>query len=594
MGSRDPVSALELATKEYVDTYVVSGAPVQSVAGRTGAVTLTHTDITDWASTLAPYALLASPALTGNPTAPTVTPPADNSTKLATTAFVHSAISAISAGVTSWNARSGDVTMTTADLTPFASSSTPIMDGTAAIGTSVYYARDDHIHPTDTSRYATSNPSNYQTGAQVTASLGGYLPLTGGTLSGQLNINGAAGTTRVLEYTTAGSARWAVYVNGTAESGGNAGSDYQIQRYTDAGAAIDTPLSIIRSSGIVSMPKGATLGAPATAPTAVAGTNDTTVATCAFVNTKAGNYLPLVGGVLSGQLNLDGAVGSTRTLMYTTAGSARWAVFVNGTAESGGNAGSDYQIQRYTDAGAVIDQPLAISRSSGQVSIPKLYVGGTNTNDPFSVGASQGYYARIIYNVTNVRQWIAGCNSDGTFSIVDSTASRADLTFTLSGQANFNNVVWPLAIAGRQGTGGGAQGSNYNFWWATSALQVWVDTTNLGNVTITSDYRAKENVADLPSTWEQVKQLRPVSFNYKDYTPPGSVEPIVKADVDGKPRWGFIAHELQDTLIMDAATAYKDAPDYIQSPNPLVVVAALTKALQEAMARIEALEAARG
>ena len=149
------------------------------------------------------------------------------------------------------------------------------MDGTAAIGTSVYYARDDHIHPTDTSRYATSNPSNYQTGAQVTASLGGYLPLTGGTLSGQLNINGAAGTTRVLEYTTAGSARWAVYVNGTAESGGN--------------------------------------------------------------------------------------------------------------------AGSDYQIQRYTDAGAVIDQPLAISRSSGQVSISKLYVGGTNTNDPSSVGASQGY-----------------------------------------------------------------------------------------------------------------------------------------------------------------------------------------------------------
>src|SRR4029077_17742151 len=35
--------------------------------------------------------------------------------------------------------------------------------------------------------YPASNPSGYQTAAQVTASLGGYLPLTGGTLTGTLN-----------------------------------------------------------------------------------------------------------------------------------------------------------------------------------------------------------------------------------------------------------------------------------------------------------------------------------------------------------------------------------------------------------------------
>ncbi len=31
----------------------------------------------------------------------------------------------------------------------------PVMDGTAAVGTSVKYAREDHVHPTDTSRQAT-------------------------------------------------------------------------------------------------------------------------------------------------------------------------------------------------------------------------------------------------------------------------------------------------------------------------------------------------------------------------------------------------------------------------------------------------------
>jgi hypothetical protein len=44
---------------------------------------------------------LNSPAFTGTPTAPTATPSTDNSTKVATTAFVQGAISAISAGVTS-------------------------------------------------------------------------------------------------------------------------------------------------------------------------------------------------------------------------------------------------------------------------------------------------------------------------------------------------------------------------------------------------------------------------------------------------------------------------------------------------------------
>jgi hypothetical protein len=67
-----------------------TAAPVQSVATRTGAVTLTHGDITDWTTALAPYAPLASPVLTGDPQAPTPVP-GDNDTSVATTAFVQAA-----------------------------------------------------------------------------------------------------------------------------------------------------------------------------------------------------------------------------------------------------------------------------------------------------------------------------------------------------------------------------------------------------------------------------------------------------------------------------------------------------------------------
>jgi hypothetical protein len=40
-------------------------------------------------------------------------------------------------------------------------------------------------------------------------------------------------------------------------------------------------------------------------------------------------------------------------------------------------------------------------------------------------------------------------------------------------------------------------------------------------------------------------------------------------------------------LIEDAASGLKDIPNHIQTPNPWTVIAALTKTLQEAMARIE-------
>jgi hypothetical protein len=50
---------------------------------------------------------LASPALTGTPTAPTVTPGTDSTTKIATTAFVQSAVAAVSSGVTNITVQDG-------------------------------------------------------------------------------------------------------------------------------------------------------------------------------------------------------------------------------------------------------------------------------------------------------------------------------------------------------------------------------------------------------------------------------------------------------------------------------------------------------
>ena len=48
---------------------------------------------------------------------------------------------------------------------PIVTTVTPKVDGTAAIGTDTGWAEGDHVHPTDTTRYAASNPASYITAA---------------------------------------------------------------------------------------------------------------------------------------------------------------------------------------------------------------------------------------------------------------------------------------------------------------------------------------------------------------------------------------------------------------------------------------------
>lgn len=58
---------------------------------------------------------------------------------------------------------------TTAFVVGQAGSATPLVDGTAAVGTSLRYARQDHVHPTDTTRLATANNLSELTATASTA-----------------------------------------------------------------------------------------------------------------------------------------------------------------------------------------------------------------------------------------------------------------------------------------------------------------------------------------------------------------------------------------------------------------------------------------
>lgn len=78
------------------------------------------------------------------------------------------------AGVSSFNTRTGAVTLSSGDVTTALppSSTTPAMDGAAAVGTGTTWARADHVHPSDTSRAPTVSPTFTGTPTLPTGTIG--------------------------------------------------------------------------------------------------------------------------------------------------------------------------------------------------------------------------------------------------------------------------------------------------------------------------------------------------------------------------------------------------------------------------------------
>ena len=119
-------------------------------------------------------------------------------------------------------------------------------------------------------------------------------------------------------------------------------------------------------------------------------------------------------------------------------------------------------------------------------------------------------------------------------------------------------------------------------WFRNGSLVQTITTTaTTVSYPTGSDYRLKENITDMTGAIDRVKNLSPKRFNF-------IAEPGVEKD-------GFIAHELE-TVVPQAVVGTKDQVD--ENGNPVwqgvdhsFMVPLLTGALQEAIAKIETLEA---
>jgi hypothetical protein len=129
-------------------------------------------------------------------------------------------------------------------------------------------------------------------------------------------------------------------------------------------------------------------------------------------------------------------------------------------------------------------------------------------------------------------------------------------------------------------TSGGSGVQHFRFFSAGAQVGYISTTTTTTAYVTSSDYRLKENVVQISNSIARLQQLKPSCFNF-------IAEP-------GRTIDGFIAHEAQ-AVVPECVTGEKDAVD--DDGNPVYqgidqskLVPLLTAALQEAIAKIEALE----
>ncbi len=246
------------------------GSGVSSFNTRTGAVTLTGSDVTS-ALGYTP-ANVNSPALTGTPTATTAAP-GTNTTQIATTAFVTSAVSASVAGVASFNTRTGAVVLTSPDVT-------------GALG----YTPANTVSPTFSGAPTAPTPASGSNSTQIA---------TTAFVAAAIAASGGGGSSGVSSFNTR---TGVVTLNGS-----------------DVTSALGyTPANTVSPSFS---------GVP-TAPTATAGTNTTQLATTAFVAAA-------VAGSVSGVSSFNtrtGAVTLTQGDLSSTIASAPFTVATTGTS----------------------------------------------------------------------------------------------------------------------------------------------------------------------------------------------------------------------------------------------------------------------
>ena len=377
---------------------------------------LANADATTWRTNLA-VAALASPTFTGVPLVPTAAVNT-NTTQIASTAFVLAQ----------------------------SATATPLINGTAAVGTATRFAREDHVHPVDTSRAATASPTFTGTPAAPTASTG-------------TNTTQIATTAFVLAQITASAQPLHANLTSVAAIATNVTGLIKI---TNGVASVD-------SSAYLTANQSITFSGDAT------GTGTTAVTlTLANSGVTAGSYggnitvdvKGRVTAISKGQLTLDtqsttnasielGAQGFTNTPFIDFHSGATLVDYDSRIIASGGNGSSGGGTLTYTAAAHTFNNRPTFNGNtawdSGNLVISNyaLLASPTFTGTPLAPTAADGTKSTQIATTDFVQNAVGGylalAVTGGTTTLTDLQASNPVIAVTGALTAN-QIIVVPVTV----------------------------------------------------------------------------------------------------------------------------------------------------
>ena len=290
------------------------------------------------------------------------------------------------------------------------------------------------------------------------------------------------------------------------------------------------------------------------------------------------------GNVVAGDLALDASVnGSNNVAVGSQAGSTGTSlsncVFVGRQAGLNCTGNSNTLLGR--SAGENISSG-AKNTIVGQYNGNQVGVDIRTSNNNIVLSDGDGN-APVVIDTSRIRLGNAGSGVPND-SVWAGTATRSGSVFFSSGTNNDNHY---LGIQSKSNSNmylskkSGYTDSTYISFFNNNTMNGSIRTTGSAVAyNTTSDYRVKDNVADMTGAIARVKQLAPKRFNF-------IADDSVTVD-------GFLAHEAQ-TVVPEAVSGTHNEVDddgnaVLQGIDQSKLVPLLVGALQEAIAKIETLE----
>lgn len=257
---------------------------------------------------------------------------------------------------------------------------------------------------------------------------------TAGTFGANVTIgaNGNASTLNGATFAAPGA------IGGTTPSSGaftTLSASGQITSTVSTGSA---PFVVASTTNVANLNASSLSGATFAAPGAIGGG---TPSTGAFTTlTSNGSQF----------LTNTAAAGTTRYISLQSGSSIRWTFGVSATAESGANAGSNFFLNAYDDAGSVIGSAMSVIRSTRAVT----FAGAVTNTGATTLSAALTYGGVTLSNaVTGTGNMVlsAGPTFTGTIGAADLTATgtvRANTGINANGSAGLSATTTVRDSAG--------------------------------------------------------------------------------------------------------------------------------------------------